>query len=129
MGVTVLESAWASLPLQLRHPLVLQRYTLVPCLVSSMATEMRKSKTYQQMEVTPTYAALISVKNAFARRSSGHAKVVTNFLGMLVQLNRDHVKVEVVADDCLLEVGIKLGSPLILANKSVCAAQLETLSV
>jgi hypothetical protein len=45
--------------------------------------------------------------------------------GLLIELNRDHIEVEVVSDDGLLEVGVELGGPLVLCVQFSGFSQLE----
>lgn len=81
------------------------------------------------MEVAPANAALVSIEDAVSGGRSGDTQVMSNFLCVLVELHSSHVEVEVVADDRLLEICVELDRPLVLANESVCPAQLETLAV
>jgi len=64
------------------------------------------------VKVAPTRAALICCENAAAARS-GRSEVVADAFGLLVELDGDHIKVEVVPDDALLQERVEGKRPLV----------------
>lgn len=73
------------------------------------------------MQVAPTNAAFICGEHG----CPGDTHVVACAFGLLIELNRDHIEVEVVSDDGLLKKGVELGGPLVLCVQFVGFSQLE----
>jgi len=96
----------------LLEPALTQHHTQLIYLAYAIETQRankRSKGTYEQVEVTPTNAAFVCCEHG----CPGDTHVMTSALGFLIELNRYHIKVEVVSNDGLLEVAVKLGGPLI----------------
>ena len=81
------------------------------------------------MKVAPANAALLGVEQAFAGRGASNALVVTDLFGVVVQFERDHVEVEVVANHALHEEGVQFLGPILFRHLPVGLAQSEVFFV